>query len=784
MSAQKNDGHGGAEGQAKPRGEQRAASLTDAVVAALAQVEASSSTPPPAAPAETPPADGHARPEERLDEKTKVMGGLGERSEERPPREVDPHGSTTIEQGAFDPVAAMAEAEPTEPNQPSSTAEPPTVKVAIHEEATLRTAAEPRGDRRPEDVPDGVFVRYYGRTDVGLVREHNEDNFLVADLTKRHRGIEKDVIAATLGTNGCVFAVCDGMGGAAAGEVASQMAVDTVHEILQAGGPPRSRDVFARRLVRAIEEAGSRIFSAAKMDRTRRGMGTTSTVAALVDNTLFVGQVGDSRAYVMRGDQFALITKDQSLVNQLIEAGQLTEEEAEAFEHSNIILQALGTTEEVTVDLTFLELRRGDKLLMCSDGLSGLVHADMMREVLRSSRDLPEAAQQLIAMANAGGGHDNITVIVAEFDGKELKDPSPDARVAYQQYPLPPDDSIEDADVSSSYREPAIKSSSVSKPGADVKGGDSVSSRPALSDAEAALPVSSSRWWLLGVLLLVFVIGIAALVLLMDDGTRRSDVGASDRGPESAPVAVAAPHGRIRVSTDVEGGELYINGARSPEALEDGARTVTLSPGAYRLEVRRGGMTVTGATVTLAADEEQTLRLDMPVSAADALMVAEGEGPEGDDEDDEHAGRRDGVGEAAGPVTAQPGATQGLGVTGGQGVTGQGATGQGVSGQGATGQGATGQGATGQGTGVSGSASGGSSASGIVGGGTSTQGTQIISGVPRQPQTTTTQGAGASGTSGGSGASGAHAPQRGASGSTSPTAPPVRIEQPREGATL
>src|SRR4029079_12479578 len=142
-------------------------------------------------------------------------------------------------------------------------------------------------------------------------------------------------------------------------------------------------DDLAARLVYAIEAAGLRIFSEAKLDRTRRGMGTTSTIAALRDDHLLFRQVGDSRAYILRGDKLVQATRDQSLVNQLIEAGQLTAEEAETFEHNNIILQALGTSDSVQVDLTFVELKRGDTLLLCSDGLSGMVRNEEIREVLR-----------------------------------------------------------------------------------------------------------------------------------------------------------------------------------------------------------------------------------------------------------------------------------------------------------------------------------------------------------------------------------------------------------------
>jgi protein phosphatase len=282
----------------------------------------------------------------------------------------------------------------------------------------------------------GIRVRLFGRTDVGQIREHNEDNFLVADLTRKSRSLMESDREQRVAERGTLLGVCDGMGGAAAGEVASQLAVDIIYEKLAAGDPPSNHDELARRLVSAVEEAGGRIFGEARADRTRRGMGTTATIAALLDNRLFVAQVGDSRAYVLRGDKFVQVSRDQSLVNQLIEAGQLTEEEAETFEHNNIILQALGTAETVQVDLTFVDLRRGDTLLVCSDGLSGMVRADEMREVLLSQRDPFDACKELVDRANRAGGHDNITVIVAVFDGA-LAEPSGQDVLAYQKYALP-----------------------------------------------------------------------------------------------------------------------------------------------------------------------------------------------------------------------------------------------------------------------------------------------------------------------------------------------------------
>ncbi len=311
----------------------------------------------------------------------------------------------------------------TQPDAPQSSP-----VVADSKDAASQTAGE-------------IRVNLFARTDVGQIREHNEDNFLVADLTKRARGLLEGNRMAVLGRHGTLFAVCDGMGGAAAGEIASQLAVDIVYERMIDGlhdDHPLARDELARRLVRAIEAAGLRIFQEAKLDRSRRGMGTTVTAAALVDDHLFFAQVGDSRGYLLRDGNLVQLTRDQSLVNQLIEAGQLTEEEAETFEHNNIILQALGTADTVQVDLTYCELRKGDIVMLCSDGLSGMVRFDEIREVLRTAAEPIDACKQLTERANQAGGHDNITVIVAKFDGDGLKPLSADTEpLKYRKYSLP-----------------------------------------------------------------------------------------------------------------------------------------------------------------------------------------------------------------------------------------------------------------------------------------------------------------------------------------------------------
>jgi protein phosphatase len=164
-------------------------------------------------------------------------------------------------------------------------------------------------------------------------------------------------------------------------------------------------------------------------------MGTTATIAAFLDDRLFVAQVGDSRAYVLRNGDLVQVTRDQSLVNQLIEAGQLTEEEAETFEHNNIILQALGTSETVQVDLTYVDLRSNDTLMLCADGLSSMVRGEDIRDTLLGVNDPHEACQALIDKANEAGGHDNVTVVVVKFGGTGLREPEPDDDpLAYKKY--------------------------------------------------------------------------------------------------------------------------------------------------------------------------------------------------------------------------------------------------------------------------------------------------------------------------------------------------------------
>jgi protein phosphatase len=280
----------------------------------------------------------------------------------------------------------------------------------------------------PSNAPFGdIVVHVFGKTDVGRTREHNEDAFVVADLTAGNATLQAEVRTHPAGERGTLFMVADGMGGAAAGEVASAMATEVVLTELDARwrqNASRDAEVFALAIKHATETANARIHRYAFDHPENRGMGTTATIAGLLGDTLFLAQVGDSRAYLVRNGKASQITKDQSLMQKLVEAGELTEEEAEVSERRNIILQALGPEPVVKVDLTHQQVRRGDVLVLCSDGLSGQMRADDIARLVTAAPDLTAACKALIDLANENGGPDNITVICARFEGEALRPPS------------------------------------------------------------------------------------------------------------------------------------------------------------------------------------------------------------------------------------------------------------------------------------------------------------------------------------------------------------------------
>jgi protein phosphatase len=210
-----------------------------------------------------------------------------------------------------------------------------------------------------------------------------------------------------------LFAVADGMGGAQAGEVAAGLAAGVLEE---AHGDERGEE----RVSSLIQEANRRVFQRSSEDMAASGMGTTMTVA-LVDaaqGSVAVGHVGDSRAYRVRDEQLEQLTDDHSLVGELLRSGKLSPEEAEVHPQRSVITRALGTEPDVDVDTFTVQAEPGDLYLVCSDGLTSMVSDGEIQALLVDNEDLDEAARALVDAANAGGGEDNITVVIFEITGE------------------------------------------------------------------------------------------------------------------------------------------------------------------------------------------------------------------------------------------------------------------------------------------------------------------------------------------------------------------------------
>jgi len=226
-----------------------------------------------------------------------------------------------------------------------------------------------------------------------------------------------------LGERGALFLVADGMGGAAAGEIASEMAATSIHRYLVdtwRSDEAVTEDRFASRLREAVELANLQIHNYAREHPDVRGMGTTATVVGVWHDRLYLAQIGDSRGYLVRNGEARQLTRDQSLTQRLVDVGELTEAQAEASERRNIILQALGPDTLVKVDLSWQALQQGDVLIVCSDGLSTVVRRADIAQAVIEEPDMARICQRLVDLANDRGGPDNITVIAVRFDGDGL----------------------------------------------------------------------------------------------------------------------------------------------------------------------------------------------------------------------------------------------------------------------------------------------------------------------------------------------------------------------------
>ncbi|QQR89079.1 MAG: Stp1/IreP family PP2C-type Ser/Thr phosphatase [Myxococcales bacterium] len=262
--------------------------------------------------------------------------------------------------------------------------------------------------REASYVKSHARVLVTGDTNVGIKRNHNEDNYAI---------LEEDNL----------YIVADGMGGHACGEVASKLAIATLRDFFKATSADpeatwpykmdRSRGYEENRLITGIKLANLRIFESQQKDSKLRGMGTTLVAISVGESGVYVGHVGDSRVYRLRDGYLEQLTEDHSLLNDYIKMRKLSEEEIKNFPHKNVIVRALGMKENVRVDTILDQPRAGDLYILCSDGLSGPVTDEEIKDIAINNPDLKKLTQALIDRANEHGGPDNVTVVAARWLG-------------------------------------------------------------------------------------------------------------------------------------------------------------------------------------------------------------------------------------------------------------------------------------------------------------------------------------------------------------------------------
>ena len=238
-------------------------------------------------------------------------------------------------------------------------------------------------------------MKTFSKTDVGRMREMNQDFVLVSDQP--------------IGNLPNLLVVADGMGGHNAGDFASKYVANAVME-----GISKSTETSPKAMMeKAIESANYNLIQISKQDDRLKGMGTTLVVATVIDHTLYFANIGDSRLYLLN-EEIKQLSRDHSFVQEMVRLGGINVEEAKHHPDKNIITRAIGAKEKVEIDFFEYRLKRGDMILMCTDGLSNMVEDDEMYRIVKSSRDIVEAIERLIEKANDNGGKDNIGIVLAE----------------------------------------------------------------------------------------------------------------------------------------------------------------------------------------------------------------------------------------------------------------------------------------------------------------------------------------------------------------------------------
>ena len=236
-------------------------------------------------------------------------------------------------------------------------------------------------------------------TDVGMVRDNNQDSYFVS--------VNEDIP---------LFVVADGMGGHKAGEIASNMAINIIKDtFLKLKTLPMDEISITKLIEQSIKEANEKIYLKSIEKEAYSGMGTTVTLAYIINRKLCIGHVGDSRAYLFKGENLIQITEDHSLVNELVKNGSITLEEAKTHPQRNIITRAVGTSETIEMDIVVREYEEGNILLLCSDGLTSMVKDSQIQDILSKEKNIQEACENLVSLSNDNGGYDNTTVIAIKF---------------------------------------------------------------------------------------------------------------------------------------------------------------------------------------------------------------------------------------------------------------------------------------------------------------------------------------------------------------------------------
>ena len=266
-------------------------------------------------------------------------------------------------------------------------------------------------------LPAGT-IEIAARTDVGLIREHNEDSFLFGNLASGDAFSENNSGVMRVEAVPALLMVADGVGGAASGEIASSLATQVSFDRLRERnerGALKGAVIIADSLQQAVLAANQAIHEHSRSNRNHHGMGTTATVALVVGGMIYFAQVGDSRAYIIREGAAKQMTKDQSLVQRMVDAGKLTPEQAERSEHRNIILQALGPEPTIVPEFTRDRLLNDDIVVLCSDGLSNQMTSQEIAAMAAKHDDLEALCDALIDRAIETGAPDNVTVVVGRY---------------------------------------------------------------------------------------------------------------------------------------------------------------------------------------------------------------------------------------------------------------------------------------------------------------------------------------------------------------------------------